>query len=190
MNLLLNWFSNTGTSSKSNHFKLVQMPQNKDKFQFLLKLTNGCTHSGKSFYQHLVNVYMALKKQKLSEEVCDAGLFHSIYGTEFYKFRRRGEINRDIIRHIIGEYAENLVYIFCTSKPRFETIIDNTLNLTNQQVIDLCFIEFANIDDQNESGYRDRQLEILIDTIARLQNEEISKYNSDSSAEVETESSY
>ncbi len=115
---------------------------------------------------------MHLKEENAPEEICDAGLFHSIYGTEFYKYQNN-KITRDIVRRIIGGYAEELVYIFCTSKNRFNVIVKNTRGLTNQQVIDLCHIESANLSDQNETGIYDQKLDILSDTIVRLQNESI-----------------
>ena len=55
-----------------------------DKFEFICE---HCTsnHSGRLRSDHLINVYRLLKEEGYSEEVCDAGLFHSIYGTEVYK---------------------------------------------------------------------------------------------------------
>lgn len=95
----------------------------KDKFQFILELTENIQHRGKPFYQHLLNVFMYLKVHlKCSDEICDAGLFHSIYGTEFYNFhklQRSGGVvdasTRDVVKNIIGEYAEvgRLVANFC-----------------------------------------------------------------------------
>jgi hypothetical protein len=142
-----------------------------DKFKFLQGLTSSSKHRGKSFYGHLFNVYMHLKEQNFSKEVCDAGLFHSIYGTEFYEFHNN-RITRDIVRRYIGTYAEELVYIFCSiKKDRFGTIVDNRLGLSKQQQLDLCYVEFANGWDQREHRkVDDRRFDILSQTIARLEN--------------------
>ncbi len=72
------------------------------------------TTAKKSFSQHLFNVYSFLKSQSLPDEVCDAGLFHSIYGTEFYHFQSAG-ITRDVVRGYVGEYAEELAYILSSA---------------------------------------------------------------------------
>ncbi len=147
--------------------------ENKDKFEFLLELTSGQKQNSK-VYQHLFNVYMQLKEENASEELCDAGLFHSIYGPDFKKFQNN-KITRDIIRNIIGEYAEHLVHIFCTTRNRFNAIVKNSLKLTNKEIIDLCHIESANFSDLNDRDQYDQKLEALSDTILRLQNEIIVK---------------
>lgn len=144
--------------------------ENQDKFEFLKQLTSRRKHSRKSFYEHLFGVYTHLKEQNLPEEVCDAGLFHSIYGTEFYKFHNN-RITRDVVRGYIGDYAEELAYIFCSvKKSRFEAIVSNTLGLSRQQHIDLCHIEFSNLWDQKKNGELDEKLDTLTQTIAQLEN--------------------
>lgn len=70
-------------------------------------------HSNNTYLAHAVGVYRDLKSWGCTEEVCDAGMFHSVYGTElFQKFtlplERRGEV-----RALIGERAERLAYINC-----------------------------------------------------------------------------
>jgi hypothetical protein len=145
-------------------------PEGQDKFEFLKELTSSSKHLRKSFYEHLFNVYTHLKEQKLPEEVCNAGLFHSIYGTEFYDFYSN-RITRDVVRGYIGEYAEELVHIFCSMKKnRFDAIVDNALGLSKRQQTDLCHVEFANLWDQNEHGQLDGKLDILNQTIVRLEN--------------------
>jgi hypothetical protein len=157
-------------SSPSTDNKALSNLGNQDKFEYILELTKKAKHTGKPFHRHLFSVYKYLKLQNAPEEVCDAGLFHSIYGTEFYNFQNN-RITREIVRGIIGEYAEELVYIFCTSKDRFHVIVDNTQGLSPRQVMDLCHIEFANLLDQNKDDLYDEKLKILNDTITRLQND-------------------
>lgn len=143
--------------------------QNYEMFSFIIELTGKQKHRGKPFRLHLFNVYRILKEQDAPEDVCNAGLFHSIYGTEFFNFRNN-RITRDIIRGMIGDYAEELVHIFCTTKRRFNVFVNNTLQLDRQKVMDLCYIEYANALDQNESGMYDKHLQILNHVIGRLQN--------------------
>lgn len=146
-------------------------PQAKDKFTFLKELTSAEKHHGKtSFYQHLFNVYSYLKSQSLHDEVCDAGLFHSVYGTEFYHFQSAA-ITRDVVRGYIGEYAEELVHIFCgLRKGRFGSIVNNTPGWGVRQHLDLCRLEYANLWDGKEDRNVQDRMDILSQTIARLES--------------------
>ncbi|MHB1559824.1 MAG: DUF6817 domain-containing protein [Isosphaeraceae bacterium] len=70
-------------------------------------------HTEKSYLGHLIAVYRELEAQGFSLDVCRAGMFHSIYGTEKFQgftlpLERRGEV-----RELIGERAERLVYLNC-----------------------------------------------------------------------------
>src|ERR1700748_468494 len=103
-----------------------------DKFALLQENTGSQKHGKKSFYQHLFNVYTYLKEHGAPEEVCDAGLFHSIYGTESYEFQN-DRITREVVRGFIGDYAEELVHIFCSTKDRFKVIVNNTMGLSARQ---------------------------------------------------------
>ena len=82
---------------------------------FLVSLgTDKVEHSGKTFLAHLIGVHRDLESWGCDHEVCRAGMFHSIYGTEpFQKFKvpleRRGEV-----RELIGERAERLAYLNCS----------------------------------------------------------------------------
>src|SRR5262245_39540862 len=70
-------------------------------------------HTGKTYLGHLVNVYRLMEAHGCSEELCRAGLFPSIYGTQQFQgfklpLERRGEV-----RDLIGERAERLAYFNC-----------------------------------------------------------------------------
>ncbi|KIW59684.1 hypothetical protein PV05_04119 [Exophiala xenobiotica] len=141
------------------------------KFAFLQAVTGTQKHGKtKTFYQHLLNVYTYLKDHGAPEEVCDAGLFHSIYGTESYKFQD-DRITREVVRGFIGDYAEELVHIFCTTKDRFNVIVHNTMELSTRQARDLCAIEFANKWDQNKDRRYRQQLIMLAEAIVRLESD-------------------
>jgi hypothetical protein len=78
---------------------------------FLVALgTDKVPHTNEVFLAHLIGVYRDLESWGCDEELCRAGMFHSIYGTEkFQKFSlsldRRAEV-----RALIGERAERLAY--------------------------------------------------------------------------------
>jgi hypothetical protein len=70
-------------------------------------------HTQKSYLAHLIAVYRDLEARGCPEDVCRAGMFHSIYGTEKFQgftlpLARRGEI-----RALIGDRAEYLAYLNC-----------------------------------------------------------------------------
>ena len=70
-------------------------------------------HSDGSYLGHAAGVYRDLKAWGCSEEVCDAGLFHSIYGTEIFQRFTLPLEKRDEVRGLIGDRAERLVYLNC-----------------------------------------------------------------------------
>jgi hypothetical protein len=86
----------------------------KQFIEFLRGLgVEGIAHTGKTYLAHVVNVYRLMQSAGCTEELCLAGLFHSIYGTERFRtfslpLERRGEI-----RTQIGERAEYLAYLNC-----------------------------------------------------------------------------
>jgi hypothetical protein len=46
---------------------------------------NDIAHSQKTYLGHLVNVYHLMRRYGQEEELCRAGMFHSIYGTEKFQ---------------------------------------------------------------------------------------------------------
>jgi hypothetical protein len=71
------------------------------------------SHTGKTYLGHLLAVHRMMLDQGCDPDVCRAGVFHSIYGTEeFQRFQlpldRRAEV-----RAVIGERAERLAYLNC-----------------------------------------------------------------------------
>ena len=95
--------------------------------------------------EHLIGVHNILKELNVSKHIQDAGLFHSAYGTPYFKDQIT--IDRDVVRKLIGNDAEELVYIFCSLQhPRLESIKsieDETIKKS------LLYIHQANVDDVN-----------------------------------------
>ena len=116
------------------------------KIDFLKNLDADKTeHTGGTLLEHLIGVHDILKELNVSEHIQDAGLFHSAYGTPYFK--DRVPIDRDVVRKLIGNDAEELVYIFCSLQhPRLESITaieDETIKKS------LLYIHQANVDDVN-----------------------------------------
>ena len=81
---------------------------------FLVALgTDKVPHTNEVFLAHLIGVYRDMQDWGCDDDLCQAGMFHSIYGTErFQRFSlslsRRGEV-----RDLIGPRAERLAYLNC-----------------------------------------------------------------------------
>jgi dihydrofolate synthase / folylpolyglutamate synthase len=140
------------------------------RLMFLKEHTVAARHSGKTFYQHLKNVYDILEQNQAPEEICWAGLYHSVYGTTTYEYENP-DMTRESVREQIGTYAEELVYLFCSTRRRRNRFLYNPRGLTEQQQIDLCKIEFANLLDQNTDGRNNKYLAQLSQKIAELDPE-------------------
>ena len=81
------------------------------KVRYLLELgTDQISHSGSTLIKHLVGVHDILVANGAPQYICDAGLFHSIYGTP--AFTHQSTDDRCTVRDLIGPEAERLVYEF------------------------------------------------------------------------------
>jgi hypothetical protein len=66
------------------------------------------------FLSHLVGTRRLLKAWGERPALCDAGLFHSVYGTEFFQPDRIPE--RDDVVAVIGNEAERVAWLWCAIK--------------------------------------------------------------------------
>ncbi|WP_370981227.1 DUF6817 domain-containing protein [Agaribacterium sp. ZY112] len=141
---------------------------NRKKQLAALKNTRATSHSGGNFLQHLFGVFDILRAWGAPEEVYLAGLYHSIYGTEFFQKSTVDKQQRQSIQALIGVPAERLAYAFCSvrrneilpallncslpeqhSRATLNEINShNTLQLTALELEQLLLIEMANLLDQ------------------------------------------
>ena len=115
------------------------------KIDFLKQLgSDKFKHRNQSLLEHLIGVRDILEKWGAPEYVQDGGLFHSVYGTTYFKPQMTTD--RDAVRYLIGEKAEELAYWFCfLDEPRTQRIYI----LENEQLKkDLLLIDKANAEDQ------------------------------------------
>ncbi|HZW33568.1 MAG TPA: hypothetical protein VFF52_22805 [Isosphaeraceae bacterium] len=70
-------------------------------------------HTQKSYLAHLIAVFRSLEAQGYPEDVCRAGMFHSIYGTERFQGFTLPLERRHEVRALIGDRAERLAYLNC-----------------------------------------------------------------------------
>jgi hypothetical protein len=118
--------------------------------KFINDLTKNIDHSGRSFFDHLFGTMLKLEERKVSDDLLLAGLYHAIYGTEFFEFK--ANINREKIKYFIGEYAEMLAFEFCNMTNRMQTLMTNSNNYSKEILSDLIQIEICNLQDQNWNG--------------------------------------
>lgn len=107
-------------------------------------LTSNISHSGSSLRNHLIGTYEIMAALGFPRAACLAGLFHSVYDTEY--FQTNLNISRKEVTDVIGVAAEALVHKFCTLRPRKNYILDPS----NPKARELAMIEYANLLEQSE----------------------------------------
>ena len=70
-------------------------------------------HTGRTFLEHCLAVGNILAGWDCRDDVCLAGVCHSIYGTETSRVSALGLDRRDQLRAITGDAAEELAYLNC-----------------------------------------------------------------------------
>jgi hypothetical protein len=80
--------------------------------------TAAAAHTGRSLRDHLIGTLDLLQAWGDDQDICLAGLFHSIYGTQVYARASADLGERNTIRRTIGTRAEELAYLFCACDRR------------------------------------------------------------------------
>ena len=120
--------------------------------------TAAAAHTGRSLRDHLVGTFDLLEAWGNDRDVCLAGLFHSIYGTEVYTHVSADLAERIRIRREIGSRAEELAYLFCACDRRHllsnversdafelhDRFTDRSVSLDRSTLAALVEITFAN----------------------------------------------
>jgi len=115
-------------------------------------------HTGRSLIEHLEGTYNILKKWNCCEDLCLAGLCHSIYGTESYKKQTVPLESRTSVKKLIGKDAEELAYLFGAHKKEYfwellgenknfnihDRFSDQIINIGKDQVSSLVTLTLAN----------------------------------------------
>jgi hypothetical protein len=130
-------------------------------------------HTHKSYLAHLIGVFRALEALGCPQDVCRAGMFHSIYGTERFQGFTLPLGRRDEVRALIGDRAERLAYLNCAmDRASFDAALDQAdepyritdritgegVELSRPDFDDLCRVHLADWLEQvprsREWGYR------------------------------------
>ena len=83
--------------------------------------TDKIPHQDSDLLSHSLRVSGMLWQYDRPMEEVIAGLFHSIYGTEFQMYQIT--VTRQEIQNLIGERSEYIANLFCTLEDRVNTIL-------------------------------------------------------------------
>lgn len=125
----------------------------------LRKNTEHIGHCDTNLFKHLAGTYKILKDANRPDYLCLAGLFHSVYETEYVTFNT--PYSRDYVEQLIGKQAEHLVYEFCKLSPRINKLLDRDGDWDNQVYADLLEIELANMVEQRYYNDSIKMLEAI-----------------------------
>ena len=94
------------------------------KINFLKSIgSDKVKHKNGSLLDHLIGTSEKLKEMGAPQYLQDAGLFHSVYGTVYFMPEGGLVENRQNVKDLIGEQAEEIAYLFCIiDNPRIENI--------------------------------------------------------------------
>ncbi|MGB8840220.1 MAG: DUF6817 domain-containing protein [Aliidongia sp.] len=137
-------------------------------------------HSGRHLIDHLIATHDLLAQWGNPPDVCRAGLFHSIYGTNIFTLQSASLGDRDRLRAAIGPVAERLAYLFCViDRPIallkaalmqdyvLEDRHQNTqITITPDELAQLIEIEVANFLEAPEDVETIRQINLILDRFA------------------------
>ena len=116
-------------------------------------------HRDDNLLAHSTRVSGMLYSYGRSIDEVKAGLFHSIYGTEFQMYKIN--ISRQEVQDGIGENSEHIVNLFCTLNDRVNTILYGK-GLSEPDKTNLRWLEYCNIKDQDPEAQILKEFEMLL----------------------------
>ncbi len=128
-------------------------------------------HSRDALYAHLCGTRELLRAWGARPALCDAGLFHSVYGTESYWSSLLATELRTQVREMIGVEAEEIVFLFgVMTKPSFyanlhrregfklqHRLSRERIDIDRRRLCDLCNVMAANWLEQRPRVSAERQ---------------------------------
>jgi hypothetical protein len=110
-------------------------------------------HTRKTYLGHLIAVHRLMESEGCDAELCRAGMFHSIYGTQQFQGFKLPVESRDEVQAMIGERAERIAYLNCAMNratfdatleraegpyPILDRLTGETVELSQADFDDLC----------------------------------------------------
>lgn len=105
---------------------------------------------GNSLYHHLIGTAKLLLKYGRPEIEVVCGLFHSIYGTEYYPRAENLNITRNKIRSIVGYKAEKLIHQFCSLQMGRKELLSNDY-FDEETLTSLRWVAYCNGVEQGDT---------------------------------------
>ena len=110
------------------------------------------SHGKRSLGEHLIKTHDMMITWDCPSTWCLAGLYHSIYGTAY--FTHESTTDRDSVREVIGQEAENFVYLFCKLQTsRIENILGGDFD-ENIKIALLSITAANNLEQGGRSNLR------------------------------------
>ena len=127
------------------------------KIDFLKSLgSDKVNHRDQTLLEHLIGTRDKLKDMGKPEYLQDAGLFHSVYGTAYFMPEKGLVDDRQIVKDLIGDQAEEIAWWFCTLESEMNDSFERTEQIKNnfegQLREDLITLDIANADDVGETS--------------------------------------
>ena len=132
----------------------------KDYVNYMIGLgADKIPHRDDDLLSHSVRVSGLLYAFGRPMDEVKAGLFHSIYGTEFQMYQIN--VSREEVQDVIGANSERIVNTFCTLNDRVNTILYGK-GLKEPDKTSLRWIEYCNIRDQDPKANILKEFEVLL----------------------------
>ena len=131
-----------------------------DYINYMIKLgADRIPHLHDDLLSHSIRVSDLLYNYGRPMDEVKAGLFHSIYGNEFQRYKI--DVPREEVQDVIGENSEHIVNLFCTLNDRVNTILYGK-GLSEPDKTNLRWLEYCNIQDQDPKAQILKEFEILL----------------------------
>ena len=140
-----------------------------------------------SLLEHLKRVADWLDQQGSDEKTILAGLCHSLYGTEFYTRAPLPHSDRSLLRRLIGDFSEEIVWQFGRAKSATFLATNDTLTFTDRVTTEPTTLRessahsFAEVvvangyDHLNQNHQNNRQILSMISPVLQLCNTKIKR---------------
>ena len=116
-------------------------------------------HLHDDLLSHSIRVSGLLYNYGRSMDEVKAGLFQSIYGNEFQRYKI--DVPREEVQDVIGERSEHIVNLFNTLDDRPYTILYGR-GLKEPEKTTLRWLEYCNIKDQDPEADILKEFELLL----------------------------
>jgi hypothetical protein len=138
-------------------------------------------HGSRSLLHHLIGTYGTLRRWRCDDDVCYAGLFHSVYGTPYYR-EIDVQLSRQELSALLGSKAESLVFAYSETNMS-ELFHVYVLRSQPARLKPLVLIALANLFDQWD-GLTDDYRNVLLERDGQIICRLISSLDSDCATDI------